>query len=335
MNIVTYNIRGGGNYSKRKKISFLLCSGKIDVCFLQETKIDCVTDSIAKSFWGGENVEWTASSSVGAAGGMLILWKKETLQVNFSFRGLGYVGINITKEGRPVNLVNVYAPNTVVQRRKLWEGLVHRRNRDSDIEWCLGGDFNEVTSSQERLGEGVNQNRRGMIDFREFIESMGVVDVPCVGGKFTWFKDNGKAMSRLDRFLVTTKLIDVWGVIDQRIGARDISDHVPIRLFCGNIDWGPKPFRFNNAWLKHEDFKLFICSEWDKLKFVGRGDFVLFEKLKALKPRIKRWNHEVFGWIDLKIEDEVGKINELDASITNNFGSSSFSLVEDRKEATK
>src|SRR4051812_17809670 len=144
-----------------------------------------------------------------------------------------------------------------------------------------------------------------MEDFREFIASMGVVDVPCVGGRFTWFKDNGKAMSRIDRFLVSRNLIDKWGVVDQRIGTREVSDHVPISLVCGSVDWGPKPFIFNNTWFTHKDFLNFVHEEWSKMIVKGRGDFVLFEKLKGLKERLKWWNREIFGWVDLKVSEEV------------------------------
>lgn len=60
-----------------------------------------------------------------------------------------------------------------------------------------------------------------MEDFRAFIEDMGLVDVPC-GGRFTWFKGNGKAMSRLRIYLVSKGLCDDWEVVDQRVGRRDI-----------------------------------------------------------------------------------------------------------------
>lgn len=45
--------------------------------------------------------------------------------------------------------------------------------------------------------------------------------------------------------------------------------------------------------------------------FEGRGllRFFIFEKLKILKNRIKTWNQEVFGWIDLKVSNEVEKVN--------------------------
>ncbi|XP_058746654.1 uncharacterized protein LOC131619586 [Vicia villosa] len=188
-------------------------------------------------------------------------------------------------------------------------------------------------SGGERLGAGEFYGKRGMEDFQEFIGRMGVVDIPCVGGKFTWFKANGKAMSRLDRFLVSRNLMDMWGVIDQRIGKRDISDHVPIQLFSGNLNWGPKPFKFNNSWFKHEKFKSFIQAEWPKLKVHGRGDFVWLEKLKRLKLILRKWNREIFGWIDLKVDEEVDGINEMDNLLAENFGGSIDGLVEARREA--
>lgn len=42
-------------------------------------------------------------------------------------------------------------------------------------------------------------------------------------------------------------------------------------------------------------------KEWSKLKVDVRGDFILYDKLKSLMFRLKEWNREVFGWIDLKV----------------------------------
>lgn len=46
-------------------------------------------------------------------------------------------------------------------------------------------------------------------------------------------------MSRLDRFIVSKGLIEDWLLVDQRVGCRDISDHAPVSLTTGSIDWGP------------------------------------------------------------------------------------------------
>ncbi|XP_058732979.1 uncharacterized protein LOC131604562 [Vicia villosa] len=217
MNLLSYNIRGGGTLSKRKRVSFLVQSFSIDICFIQETKLPCFNETFAKNFWGSSGVEWTASNSLGAAGGMVILWRKDSLSLNFSFIGKGYVGINFLWKGVVHNLVNVYALCSVAERRVLWRSLLERKRKSGNEEWCVVGDFNEIVRREERKGEGFCYNARGMTEFREFIENMELEDIHCVGGKFTWFKDNGKAMSRLDRFLVSRKMIDLWGVLDQRI----------------------------------------------------------------------------------------------------------------------
>ncbi|XP_058786237.1 uncharacterized protein LOC131660890 [Vicia villosa] len=116
-------------------------------------------------------------------------------------------------------------------------------------------------------------------------------------------------MSRIDRILVSEKVMNDWGVIGQMVGERDISDHCSIWLEIDNNDWGPKPFKFNNEWFSHDSFLSFVEKEWKSFKVEGRRDFVLKQKLFFLKGRLKWWNKEVFGRIDLEIQEEVSAIN--------------------------
>lgn len=50
-----------------------------------------------------------AYNSLGASGGMVILWRRDSLSVNYSFIGKRCVGFNINWKGDCYNLVNVYA----------------------------------------------------------------------------------------------------------------------------------------------------------------------------------------------------------------------------------
>ncbi|XP_058784775.1 uncharacterized protein LOC131659625 [Vicia villosa] len=131
-----------------------------------------------------------------------------------------------------------------------------------------------------------------------------------IGGKFTWFNSNGKAMSRIDRFLLSEDFIEDWKVEGQIIGERGISDHASIWLKVNRKNWGPKLFEFNNSWFNHEDFSSFLKKKLATISKKGRGDFCLVEKLKVLKERISSWNKEVYGWIDLNIE-KVGEEMQL------------------------
>jgi len=66
------------------------------------------------------------------------------------------------------------------------------------------GDFNSIRNERERRGfNKVSGNKREMQGFNNFIDNMELVDIPCIGRKYTWYIPNGKAKSRLDRFLMS------------------------------------------------------------------------------------------------------------------------------------
>jgi len=52
------------------------------------------------------------------------------------------------------------------------------------------------------------------------------MDLPIVGKKFTWYKADGSAKSRLDRVLVSEEWLHMWHVCKQYIQPRVISDIV-------------------------------------------------------------------------------------------------------------
>lgn len=56
MNVISFNIRRSGNPTKRKAIRNLILYRKVDVCFLQETKVKIMEDFIVNSFWGSNEV---------------------------------------------------------------------------------------------------------------------------------------------------------------------------------------------------------------------------------------------------------------------------------------
>lgn len=43
----------------------------------------------------------------------------------------------------------------------------------------------------------------------------------------------------------------------------------------------------------------------------GRVDFVLKEKLRLLKNRLRWWNSNIFGTVDMDLEEGVKEINEI------------------------
>lgn len=65
-----------------------------------------------------------------------------------------------------------------------------------------------------------------------------------------------------------------------------------------------------NCWFLEPKFKEFVVKAWEELQCEGWGSFVLKEKLKGLKAKLKVWNKEVFGDLNSKRNDLVLQIEE-------------------------
>ena len=59
-----------------------------------------------------------------------------------------------------------------------------------------------------------------------------------------------------------------------------------------------RPFRFEQFWLEHKDFKSLAHQWWEDMDTPrGTQMYQFQQKLKALKERIRTWNKEEFGHI--------------------------------------
>nr|GEW11950.1 RNA-directed DNA polymerase, eukaryota [Tanacetum cinerariifolium] len=97
-------------------------------------------------------------------------------------------------------IISVYAPQDPVEKRMLWEYLLHLI-QGWDGEYVLMGDFNEVRSEHERFGTVFNT--KGAKAFNTFIAQANLIDLPLEGYSFTWSHKSASKMSKLDRFLVS------------------------------------------------------------------------------------------------------------------------------------
>ncbi|XP_020223262.1 uncharacterized protein LOC109805546 [Cajanus cajan] len=174
------------------------------------------------------------------------------------------------------------------------------------------GDFNAVRVEGERRGVSSYWREDDMKCSDEFIIESELVDLPLVGRKYTWYKINGKCMSRLDRFLVSNAWLSHWPHTTQWGLSRGVSDHCAILLKNEDINWGPKPFRVLDCWRGDARYAIFVRSQWKELDVEGRAAFVLKEKLKLLKCRLRWWNQETFGCLDRKINEARNIVNMLD-----------------------
>ena len=154
-------------------------------------------------------------------------------------------------------------------------------------------------------------------DFNEWIADLDFVETPNVGRSFTWLKPNGVAKSRLDRILVSHQWLHKWPDSTSFTLDRNFSDHCPILLRAKITDWGPKPFRVFDCWLKEKSFEQMVKQCWSNTQPTGWGGFALKVKIKKLKEAMKVWNREQFG--DSlnrvqRIEDNLNKLEDASSS---------------------
>ena len=178
------------------------------------------------------------------------------------------------------------------------------------------GDFNSVRNASERVGI----SQRGMAntpsnEFNEWLEDLDVVEPPCIGKKYTWFRPNGTARSKLDRAFVSSDWLTKWPASSQFVLERNFSDHYPVLFKSKNVDWGAKPFRVLDCWLKDKSFGKIVKECWTQTQLSGWGGLALKEKIKCLKERLKSWNKEQFGDTFKRVQQLEAELNKLESEV--------------------
>lgn len=96
--------------------------------------------------------------------------------------------------------MNVYAPCDVVSKRALWESIRQLKNLEPCGLWCILSDFNNIRHPSERVSVTQREgDLNNIIEFNDSLADLEVEEAPCIGRKFTWFRPNGAAKSKLDR----------------------------------------------------------------------------------------------------------------------------------------
>ncbi|GAU24019.1 hypothetical protein TSUD_328220 [Trifolium subterraneum] len=161
--------------------------------------------------------------------------------------------------------------------QKLWQGAAKLGVEGEEVEGIYGEKILNNEKSDEaarRLREQHSRSgeRRGSSDsgclsekseFSLFMEAMKVIDIPILGKKFTWFNSDGSKMSILDRFLLSEGFIH--------------------KGECSNLNWGPKPFKFNDCSVEHPEFLDLVKNFWAQSDVRGTKTFLIYEKMKRLK----------------------------------------------------
>lgn len=94
--------------TRKRSFNQLLTKGEFDMCVLQETKVVCFQEKGIRDPWVGWDVECTSKADQGRSRGLLVMWKPSTFSLNLSFKGEGFMGMNVSWKGISTYLINIY-----------------------------------------------------------------------------------------------------------------------------------------------------------------------------------------------------------------------------------
>ncbi|XP_059064693.1 uncharacterized protein LOC131856787 [Cryptomeria japonica] len=185
MRIVTWNVRGLVASDKRGMLKRHLVKIAIDIVLIQETK--CISEDIDKLIRFCKEWNGIFSPAFGRAGGLGILWNPSLVNITKSFEEKQ--GLSCQVQHRlsklELELWNIYGPTNSQEKAKLWEEIRNCIAKNGNKKIIIGGDFNVILELADKRG-GIRKVTRDILDFRNFIQKIEVVDCKPTDGWFTW-----------------------------------------------------------------------------------------------------------------------------------------------------
>lgn len=205
--IISWNVRGINDAGKRKILRGCLGRWNPIIVYLQETKMEILSDFTVKSLWKADGVEWKFLPSKGFAGGILLMWKRDWVTCMDVKIGEITISCLFSNNNNTTTwfFSGVYCRGNDTERTLLWQELNQCFNcwgRNG----IIGGDFNTVIRRSERSGTQFNATLAN--EFLVNMENLDLGDLPLKGSNWTWSDQRDPpTFSRIDRFLVSADLL--------------------------------------------------------------------------------------------------------------------------------
>jgi hypothetical protein len=223
-----------------------------------------------------------------------------------------------------LTIVNIYASKTSRSRAPLWR-RISEANFTSD-HTVIGGDFNHL----EERGTGIvvderRMHRRESSAWHQLTLQYGLTDAWTLDSfrkmtkkAFTFDngrKDQGSAVSRINKFLVSQELDVRGGRIEAAPSIRKISDHSPLVLTIWGHHSGPSTpaSYFDITLLNEEESKTALLDAWTGTQAMPNQDSEWPSWLKAALERALQCNIKIARE---KKKSKGAKVRNLQQKIT-------------------
>ena len=154
--VMCWNVRGLNSDDRQRAVRNKVEESMASVVCLQETKMECIDSMTVRNFCPSRSDSFVFSPSVGASGGIVVLWNSSVLSGRLmEAKHFGIIVQFTSKHNNEVwTLVNVYGPCRGQARDDFVDWLYHLSIPDS-ANWLVLGDFNFIRSTENRDLPGV------------------------------------------------------------------------------------------------------------------------------------------------------------------------------------
>ncbi|XP_026451804.1 uncharacterized protein LOC113352159 [Papaver somniferum] len=261
--------------------------------FLSETKLSSEASTTRVDQFGFENS--CVVSSIGRSGGLWLLWRNSiNLEVISSSPNLIHVVIHNDGPRQSWHLFCIYGPPRLSDRASFWENI-SSQVQDFNGSKCFIGDFNAITSSQDKYG-GLHVIESTISYFNSFIHQNHLIDLGFSGPAYTW--SNGRNLDALIRQRLDMVMAYPEWCISHHISGvlhlpRLASDHAPILLNTErSIPTAAPHYKFEAYWISHPDFLEKVEECWSQ-----NPEDTLQDKLQKLSSFLQNWSRTKIGCV--------------------------------------
>ncbi|KAK1318897.1 hypothetical protein QJS10_CPB04g01155 [Acorus calamus] len=315
MESIFWNVRGLMGAEKQLEMSKFIRSHNPPFVSLLETKLDDVGLTKLE-----KKLDYLKSTFLSVEGRICILWNSELVHITVLESSAQHVHCHIQckKTLRSFYSTTIYASNTYSERLLLWNTITKLSSGLQGSPWIVGGDFNEVRYSSEKVG-GRPVHPRRLRKFNSCIEMSSLQDLKALGHTLSWNnRQVVRIMCRLDRVLVNSSFTNLFSHSLVNYLAPGISDHSPLKVTYEPVfPSGPKPFKYFEMWESHPTFKDIVEAAWG-IEVWGSPMYKIVKKLSATKLALKQWNKECFGPVQHALQQSRVVLAEIQALLQYN-----------------
>jgi hypothetical protein len=170
-----------------------------------------------------------------------------------------------------------------------WFGNVQMSD---EVDRLIVGDFNLLRKPEDRNRPGGNIAE--MMLFNEAMSSLGIVEIPLHGRRYTWTnKQQPPLLEILDWFFSS----NAWTLNYPHTLAKSLimetSDHWPCVIEIRTTIPRARVFRFENYWMTHDSFLPLVTNTWNGVFHQQDAAMLLTAKFKALRCSLKAWQSQL------------------------------------------